>query len=157
MQKVILFIAVLLSLFACSKDDSENSVNKFSAEETKILKVLDGKWEKDDKSSSEVLSFSPYSEKKMISGIVVDKEIVNIFHGDAICCFSYLGKQEEQKMYFYVNTEKKEIHLYRVEEDGKFSIVQTKSYDYNIIDNNTIQLHDKSLSGLLVYNYKRIR
>lgn len=157
MRKVILFVAVLLSLFACSKDDGENSVNKFSAEETKILKVLDGKWEKDDKSSPEVLSFSPYSEKKTVSGTVVDKEIINIFHGDAICCFSYLGKQEEQKMYFYVNTEKKEIHLYGVEEDGKFSIVQTKFYDYKVIDNNTIQLHDKSLSWMIVYNYKRIR
>ena len=157
MRKLILFTTMLLSLLACSKDDNENNANKFSTEETELLNVLNGKWQKEDNFSPEVLSFSPYSEKKTISGTVVGKEIINIFHGDAMRRFSYLGNQEEQKMYFNVNTEKKEIHLYGAEGDGTFSITRTKQYDYKVIDNNTIQLHDKSLSESHVYNYKRIR
>ena len=69
-------------------------------------------------------------------------------YGNAVRRFDYIGKQEEWKMYFDVDTKKKEIHMYGAEEDDKFSIVQTKQYYYKVIDNNTIQLHDKSLSGL---------
>lgn len=157
MRKLILFTTMLLSLFACSKDDNENNANKFSAEETEILNLLNGKWQKEDSFSPEVLSFSPYSEKKTVGGTVIDKDIHYTFYGDAIRRFDYIGKQEEWKMYFNVDTEKKEIHLYGAEGDGTFSTTRTKQYDYKVIDNNTIQLHDKSLSGLLVYNYKRIR
>ena len=154
MKKVILFAMVLLSLFACSKDDSEDKVNKFSAEETELLNLLNGRWEKEDNYSPEVLSFSPYAQKEVIKSSVGS---IGYFYGNAIRRFDYLGKQEEWNMYFDVNIGKKEIYLYGVEGDGTYSIVRTKFYNYKIIDNNTIQLHDKSLSGLLVYNYKRIR
>ena len=154
MRKVILFIAVLLSLFACSKDDNESKANKFSAEETELLNLLNGRWEKEDNYSPEVLSFSPYAQKEVIKSSVGG---IGYFYGNAIRRFDYLGKQEEWNMYFDVNIGKKEIYLYGVEADGTYSIVRTKFYNYKIIDNNTIQLHDKSLSQLLVYNYKRIR
>lgn len=153
MRKVILFIAVLLSLFACSKDDNESKANKFSEEETEVLKVLDGKWEKESNYSPETLSFEPFSQQKVIKSSIGG---IGYFHGNAKRRFDY-GKQEEWKMYFYVDTKKKEISLYGVEDNGTYSIVQTTFYDYKILDNNTIQLHDKSLSQLLVYNYKRIR
>ena len=69
----------------------------------------------------------------------------------------YVNNQlEEWKMYFYIDTKKKEISMNGVDE-GKYSVVQTKSYDYKIIDKNTMQLHDKSLSWMHVYKYKRIR
>lgn len=154
MKKLILFTAVLLSLFACSKDDNESKANKFSEEETEVLKVLDGKWEKESNYSPETLSFEPFSQQKVIKSSIGG---IGYFHGNAIRRFDYLGKQEEWNMYFDVNIGKKEIYLYGVEADGTYSIVQTKFYDYKIIDNNTIQLHDKSLSWMLVYNYKRIR
>ena len=154
MRKVILFIAVLLTMFSCNKDNSEDSTNKFSAEETELLNLLNGRWEKEDNYSPEVLSFSPYAQKEVIKSSVGG---IGYFHGNAIRRFDYLGKQEEWNMYFDVNIGKKEIYLYGVEADGTYSIVRTKFYNYKIIDNNTIQLHDKSLSQLLVYNYKRIR
>ena len=154
MRKVILFIAVLLSLFACSKDDNESKANKFSEEDMEVLKVLDGKWEKESNYSPETLSFEPFSQQKVIKSSIGG---IGYFHGNATRRFDYMGKQEEWKMYFYVDTKKKEISLYGVEDNGTYSIVQTKFYDYKILDNNTIQIHDKSLSQLLVYNYKRIR
>lgn len=154
MKKLILFTAVLLTMFSCNKDNSEDSANKFSEEETEVLKVLDGKWEKESNYSPETLSFEPFSQQKVIKSSIGG---IGYFHGNATRRFDYIGKQEEWKMYFYVDTKKKEISLYGVDDDGTYSIVQTKFYDYKIIDNNTIQLHDKSLSWMLVYNYKRIR
>ena len=154
MKKLILFTAVLLLLFACSKDDNESNANKFSEEETEVLKVLDGKWEKESNYSPETLSFEPFSQQKVIKSSIGG---IGYFHGNAKRRFDYIGKQEEWKMYFYVDTKKKEISLYGVEDNGTYSIVQTKFYDYKIIDNNTIQLHDKSLSSLNIYNYNRIR
>ena len=154
MKKLILITAVLLRMFSCNKDNSEDSANKFSEEETEVLKVLDGKWEKESNYSPETLSFEPFSQQKVIKSSIGG---IGYFHGNATRRFDYIGKQEEWKMYFYVDTKKKEISLYGVDDDGTYSIVQTKFYDYKIIDNNTIQLHDKSLSWMLVYNYKRIR
>lgn len=154
MKKLILFTAVLLTMFSCNKDNSEDSANKFSAEETELLNLLNGRWEKEDNYSPEVLSFSPYAQKEVIKNLVGG---IGYFYGNAIRRFDYLGKQEEWNMYFDVNIGKKEIYLYGIEADGTYSIVRTKFYDYKIIDNNTIQLHDKSLSPLLVYNYNRIR
>lgn len=154
MRKLILFTTVLLTMFSCNKDNSEDSANKFSKEETEVLKVLDGKWEKESNYSPETLSFEPFSQQKAIKSSIGG---IAYFHGNATRRFDYIGKQEERKMYFYVDTKKKEISLYGVDDDGTYSIVQTKFYDYKIIDNNTIQMHDKSLSWMLVYNYKRIR
>lgn len=159
MGKLILFTAMLLSLLACSKDDGENKANKFSAEETELLKVLNGKWEKEGDNFHEILSFTPYGEKKTTHGSVVGKDIIGIAYGDATYRYGHSDGtwDKEQKMYFYVSTEKKEIHLYKVEDDGTFSITSTKFYDYKVIDNNTLQLHDKSLLGFHVYDYHKIR
>lgn len=155
MKKLILFTAVLLSLFACSKDDNESKANKFSVEETEVLNVLQGKWESENKSDSEKLTFTPFRYSVSKNGGAGG---VMSFHGNATRKFLYLNKDwETWDMYFYVNTKEHEICMYGINEDKTFSIVQTKVYEYKIIDNNTIRLHDKSLSWMLVYNYKRIK
>ena len=159
MKKAILLATILVALFACSKDDSDNKESKFSTEEIELLKALSGKWEKEGDNFHEMLSFAPYGEKKTIHASVVGKDIIGISYGDATYRYGHSDGtwDKEKKMYFDVNTKKNEIHMYEVEDDGRFSITSTKSYDCKIIDNNTIQLHDKSLSAFHVYNYKRIR
>jgi hypothetical protein len=159
MKKVILLTTLLLTLFACSKDENENKASKFSAEETEILKVLNGKWEKEGDNFHEMLSFAPYGEKKTIHGSIVGKDIIGIAYGDATYRYGHADGtwDKGQNMYFNISADKKEIHMYGINEDGSFSVVRTKQYDYNIVDNNTIQMHDKSLSAFHAYNYKRIR
>lgn len=151
MKKLILFTTLLLTLFSCGKD--KNDTDKFNAEGEKVLNVLKGKWKSENKYDPEELSFIPYTRKKELKS---SQGIIGYFHGDAIRRFTLLGKQEVWYMYFYVDTGKNEIHLCEVDKDGKFSIVQTKQYDYEVINNNRIRLHDKSLSWLLVDNYERV-
>ena len=154
MKRFILITAVLLSLFACNKDDSVDNEKKFSTEEKELLKILNGKWKKESNYSSETLSFEPFNQQKEVNGSAGG---VMYFHGNATRKFYYVDNQsEEWKMYFYIDTKKKEIAMYGVD-NGKYSIIQTKSYDYNIINNSTIELHDKSLSWTHTYSYKRIK
>lgn len=154
MKKWIICIMAIVSFFSCSKDNNVENDSGYNTEVKEVLNVLHGKWQQEGGVSNEILSFEPFGQQKVIKSSIGG---IGYFHGNAKRRFDYIGKQEEWKMYFYVDTKKKEISLYGVEDDGTYSIVQTKFYDYKIIDNNTIQLHDKSLSSLNIYNYNRIR
>lgn len=155
MKKLILFTTVLMSLFACNKGNGEDDVNKFSAEETEILKVLDGKWQGEGGASDEVLTFTPFGKQKWIEGAAGG---AMWFHGNATREFVYIDNTPQKwDMYFNVDPKEKKIGMNEIASDGKYSIVTTKEYSYTIIDNNTIELHDKSLSWMHVYKYKRIR
>lgn len=154
MKKWILCIVVLLSFCSCSKDN-DGGVNGYSTEVKKVLDVLKGEWEKEGKNFPETLSFTPFGEDKAVSGPAGG---VMYFNGRARRNFFYVdGSEQVWDMYFYVNTEKKEISMYGVEDDEKFSVTQTKFYEYDIVDNNTIRLHDKSLSRMHEYYYRRVK
>lgn len=153
MKKWVLCIIALFSLVSCNKDDNVE-LNGYSKEEKEVLNILQGKWRSENDPYPEELSFTLFGSSVSKNG---EASTVMYFHGNVIRKFLYLNKDwETWNMYFYVNISKREIGMYGINEDGTFSIVQTKIYDYKIIDNNMIQLHDKSLSWTNTYKYKRI-
>lgn len=155
MKKWVLCIAILFAFISCGKDDNEEIDNGYSTEVKEVLKVLQGKWQSENSSDPEELTFTPFGHNVSKNGGAGG---VMYFHGNATRKFLYLNKDWEiWRMYFFVDTKKGELSMFGINEDETYSIVQTKRYEYQIIDNNTIRLHDKSLSWLLVYNYKRIR
>lgn len=155
MEKWIICIIALFSFVSCSKDNGEEIVNGYRTEEKEVLNVLQGKWKSDNASDPEELTFNLFGHSVSKNGGAGG---IMYFHGNATRKFLYLNKDwEAWSMYFFVNTTKREIDMYGINEDETFSIVQTKTYEYKIIDNNTIRLHDKSLSWMHEYNYKRIK
>lgn len=154
MKKWLICIIALFSFVSCIKDNGEGTTDGYSTEEKEALNFLQGKWKSENAFDPEELTFTLFghSEKRMggAGGTMY-------FHGNSIRKFLYLNKDwEAWDMYFYVNTKEREISMYGINEDKTFSIVQTKIYEYKIVDNNTIRLHDKSLSWVHEYNYKRI-
>ena len=80
------------------------------------------------------------------------------FHGNVTREFVYIDNTPQKwDMYFNVDPKEKKIGMNEITSDGKYSIVTIKEYSYTIIDNNTIELHDKSPSWMHVYKYHRIR
>ena len=155
MKKWIICIVALFSIVSCSKEDNEEIINGYSVEEKEVLNVLHGKWKSENASDPEELTFTIFGHSVIKNGGAGG---VMYFHGNATRKFTYLNKGwETWNMYFYVNTTKHEIAMYGINEDETFSIVQTKTYEYKIINNNTIRLHDKSLSWMHEYNYNRIQ
>ncbi len=154
MKKIILFTMTILALCSCSKDDDENK-DAYRPEVAKVINVLSGKWRGEGHASDEVLTFVPFGELKWINGTIGG---VMWFHGKATRQFLYLDKtMETWNMYFYVDVEKKKIGMNGETDDGKFSIVPAIAYEYTIKDDNTISLHDTSLSWIHEYDYHRIR
>lgn len=154
MKKLIVCIIALVALFSCSRDNNEENIYGYNAEEKEVLNILQGKWQQEGGISNEILSFAPFEQKKTINSSIGG---IMYFYGNVTRQFYYVNNQlEVWEMYFYIDTQKREIFLYGVDND-KYSITQTKVYDYKIINNNTIELHDHSLSTLNTYNYTRIR
>lgn len=154
MKKWVLCIIALFSLVSCNKDDNVE-LNGYSKEEKEVLNILQGKWRIVNSPYPEELSFTLFGSRVRKNGKASAAAID--FHGNVVLKYKYLNKDwETWNMYFYVNTTKREICMYGINEDGTFSIGLTKIYDYEIIDNNMIRLHDKSLSWMNTYKYKRI-
>ncbi len=154
MKNWFLCIIALFSLVSCNKDDNVELINGYSKEEKEVLNILQGKWKSENVADPEELSFTLFGSNVSKNG---GASSVMYFHGKVTRKFLYLNKDwETWNMYFFVNTTKREIGMYGINEDGTFSIVQTKIYEYKIIDNNMIQLHDKSLSWMHTYKYKRL-
>ena len=152
MKKWIICIIAFLSFVSCN--NSEEDINGYSAEEKEVLNVLQGKWKRESDSNPEELTFTLFGHEEKKNG---GGGGIIYFHGDATRKFPYLNEGwKTWDMYFYINTIKCEICMYGVNEDKTYKVEQTKFYEYKIIDNNTIRLHDKSLSWMHVYNYKRI-
>lgn len=155
MKKWVLCVIALFSLVSCNKDDNVE-LNGYSKEEKEVLNILQGKWRSENDLYPEELSFTLFGSSVRKNG---EASTVLYFHGNVIqkVLFKYLNKGwETLNMYFYVDTTKREIVMYGINEDGTFSIAQRTIYDYIIIDNNVIQLHDKALSLTNTYKYKRI-
>lgn len=154
MKKIIICIIAITAFLSCSKENSNH--DGYSAEEKEVIDVLRGEWKRDG--GTEILSFTPFGETKEMSGNLLGSTFVGYFHGRSTREFDYLGKEREKwDMYFYVNVSKKEIAMYGVVDENKYSLAQTKKYDYSIIDKNTIRLHDQSLSMILTYKYTRTK
>lgn len=153
MKKWVLCIIALFSLISCNKDDNVK-LNGYSKEEKEVLNILQGKWRSVNDPYPEELSFTLFGSNVRKNG---EASAVMYFHGNVIRKVRYLNKDwETLNMYFYVTPTKREIGMYKIKEDGTFSIGRTMIYDYRIIDNNMIQLHNKSLSWTNTYKYKRI-
>jgi len=154
MKRIIICIIAVTAVLSCSKEN--HNPNGYSPEEKEVIDVLSGEWKQEG--DTETLSFTPFGETKEMSGTFEGITFTQYFHGRSTLQFDYLGKEREKwDMYFFVNTRKKEIEMCGVVDENKYSLVRTKTYDYNIIDNNTIRLHDQSLSLLLTHNYTRTK
>lgn len=156
MKKILSLAIMSLALFSCSKsNDEDNNKDAYHPEVIEVLKVLDGKWQGEGGASDEVLTFTLFGKQKWIEGTAGG---AMWFHGNATREFVYIDNTPQKwDMYFNVDPKEKKIGMNEVASDGKYSIVTTKEYSYKIIDNNTIELHDKSLSWMHIYKYHRIR
>lgn len=157
MKKVIIYIIAITAVLSCSKENhNPDNPNGYSSEEKEVIDVLSGEWKQEG--GTETLSFTPFGETKEMSGNFEGSTFVGYFHGRSTRQFDYLGKEREKwDLYFYVNTSKKELDMYGVVDENKYSLVTTKKYDYVIVDKNTIRLHDQSLSLISTYNYTRTK
>ena len=146
-------ILPLVALTSCGDEEEESG---FSSDVKAVIQTLNGTWVTTDAVSPETLTFTAFASPTEIEP-ASNKFARMEFHGSMTRDFIYLGKETEHwEMYFYVNTDKKEIHAYgRSEENGGWSLSTSKVYDYTIADANTITLHDQSLSWMNTYTYKR--
>ena len=122
MKRILLFMAILplIALTSCGDDSEEGG---FSSDIKTVIKTLNGTWKSTDAISPETITFSAFSSPTEIEP-ASDKFARMEFHGRMTRDFLYLGKEEEHwDMYFYLNTDKKEIHAYgKNEENGGWSL-----------------------------------
>lgn len=133
-------------LWSCSKDD-EPKADAFPVGVSEIMQVLKGTWK--SQTTETVLTFSNYSEPTEVKPANSSWSSMWMY-GEMVRNFDYLGTPETEKYYYVVDIKKKQIHGYGMADGGTYSIVTSKSYDYVIINNSTISLHDTSLSSLNV-------
>ena len=155
MKKLVLFMTImpLIVLTSCGDDDEYSG---FPSDVKTVIQSLNGTWVTTDAVSPETITFSAFDSPTEIAPASSSFARME-FHGSMTRDFVYLGKETEHwDMYFYINTDKKEIHAYgKSEENGGWSLSISKVYDYAIVDANTITLHDQSQSWMNTYTFRR--
>lgn len=144
MKKILLLMLLPVLLWSCSSDD-EPKGEKFTSGVSEVMQVLKGQWK--SQTTETVLTFTNYSEPTEVKPANNSWSSMWMY-GEMVRNFDYLGTPETEKYYYVVNVEKKQIHGYGITDSGTYTIVTAKSYDYEIINNSTIRLHDTSLSWL---------
>ncbi|MBR5720559.1 MAG: hypothetical protein IKX38_06085 [Bacteroidales bacterium] len=151
MKKIIIVLATLLAVAGCKKDDS----HKFPADVQEVLNTIIGTWESTDTYNAETLTFTAYQEPTDIQSASSDWPAMT-FHGTIQRDFRYIGDTwEHEDYYFLIRPDKKEINAYGITSNQTWALNQSKFYDYKIVDENTIRLHDQDLSLLNEKVYKR--
>lgn len=144
-------MATLLAVAGCKKDDSP----KFPSDVQEVLNSIEGTWESTDTYNAETLTFTAYQAPTEIQSASSDWPAMT-FHGTLQRDFRYIGDTwEHWDMYFYINPQSKVIYCKKTANGGQWSLINAKAYDYKIIDENTIRLHDQDLSALNEKVYKR--
>lgn len=151
MRKILMLMLLPVMLWSCSKDD-EPKADKFPSGVSNVLDVLQGTWVSDE--TDNTLTFAPYSEPRKVQPANASWTPLQVY-GTLQRDYYYRGTPETENYYFLVNVDKKEIHAYGITENGSYTIVTSKSYDYEIINNATIRLHDKSLSWFNAHTYTK--
>ena len=151
MKKMIYMVAIALAMFGCKKDDSP----KFPADVQEVLNTIVGVWESTDTYNAETITFTAFDAPNEIESPSPDWPHMT-FHGTLQRDYRYLGDTwEHSDYYFLISPDKKEIHAYGITQSQTWALNQTKTYDYKIVDENTIRLHDQQLSALNETVYKR--
>ena len=153
MKKIIVVLAVALALVGCKK----NSSPKFPSDVQEVLNTIVGSWESTDTYNAEALTFTAFDEPTEIESASTDWPAMT-FHGTIHRHFKYIaggGTWLDEDYYFFIKPGEKEIRAYGITSNQTWALNQTTFYDYNIVDENTIKLHDQDLSSLNVTTYKR--
>ena len=151
MKRIIFVLATLLAVAGCKKDDSP----KFPSDVQGVLNSIVGTWESTDTYNAETITFTAFQAPTEIQSASSDWPAMS-FHGTMQRDFRYIGDTwEHDAYYYYVMPDKKVIAAYGITQSQTWAFNQTKAYDYKIVDENTIRLHDQQLSALNEKVYKR--
>lgn len=151
MKRILYLLAIVLAVAGCKKDDSP----KFPSDVQGVLNSIDGTWESTDTYNAETITFTAFQEPTEIQSASSDWPAM-AFHGTMQRDFRYIGDTwEHDEYYYYVMPDKKIIAAYGITQSQTWAFNQTKAYDYKIVDENTIRLHDQQLSALNEKVYKR--
>lgn len=142
-RKSFLLVALMLTTIVsgCSNDDEE-PINGFSNAEREALQVLNGTFLCEGAMNATTIVFSPYASPVQKKSTMND--VPTDFHG----AMKYQSQYNEAEYYFYVNTNKRQIVAYikHSEKNDYFNALVGKTWEYTIVDNNTIKLYDTDLS-----------
>ena len=154
MKKVLIALAIVLAFTGCKKEETP----KFPADVQQVLNTIVGTWICQDDYNQETLTFTSFNEPTTIDPIseyVMGIQLFPMsFHGILNRDYEFLGEIEHEERYFYIDTSKRQIVTY-LNKDGKYSVIVAKQYDYAIIDQNTMHLHDTELSLINTYTFKK--
>lgn len=153
MKKVLFILAVALAFTGCKKDDTQQTPSDVQ----EVLNSIVGTWESTDTYNAETITFTAYQAPTEIQSASSEFPSMT-FHGTMQRHFKYIaggGTWVDEDYYFLIMPSKKEIHAYGIASNQTWALNQTKFYDYKIVDENTIRLHDKDLSELNEKVYKR--
>ncbi len=151
MKRIIYVLAIALAFTGCKKDDSP----KFPSDVQEVLNTIVGTWESEDTYNAETITFTAFEAPTEIQSASSDWPAMS-FHGTMQRDYRYLGDTwEHDDYYFQILPSKKVIAAYGITQSQTYALNQTKAYDYKIVDENTIRLHDQQLSALNEKVYKR--
>ena len=147
MKKVLLAMLIVIAMTSCSKDDE--AASGFSRGEKEALQVLNGTFVCEETTIVFTPFDSPTPKKSTLSDVPID------FCGT----MSYNSEYYTDKYYFYINPSKGEIRAFATHSEKRdyFNAFIGKTWDYKIIDTDTITLFDTDLSNpiLQTKTYKR--
>ena len=137
MKKILLAMLIVFTMTNCSKDD--DSASGFSQAEKEALQVLNGTFVCEETTITFTPFASPTPKKSTLSDVPIS------FCGT----MSYNSEYYTDKYYFYINPSKGEISAFAThsEKPDYFNAIMGKTWDYEIIDANTITLFDTDLSN----------
>lgn len=153
MKKILYLLTIALAFTGCKKDDSP----KFPADVQEVLNSIVGTWESEDTYNAETITFTSYQAPTEIQPASSSHDAMT-FHGTMHRHFKYIaggGTWLDEDYYFLIKPDKKEIHAYGITQSQTWALNQFVFYDYKIVDENTIRLHDQQLSALSEKVYKR--
>lgn len=134
-------------LFSGCSNDDEEPTSGFSDTEREALQVLNGTFSYEGAMDVTTIIFSPYASPVQKKSTMNDAPIS--FHG----AMKYQSKYNEAEYYFYIDTDKRQIVAYikHSEKNDYFNALVGKTWEYTIVDNNTIKLYDTDLSDPLFH------
>lgn len=153
MKRLAYLFAFVFVVVGCNKDDS----TRFSSRVQKALNSIVGVWENKGTDYVETITITAYEVPTEIQPSSPDC-LSMIFHGTMLTEYMYINGGSVSSYlpcYFIISPEKNEIQTYGINPNQTWSNDPTIVYDYEIIDINTIKLHDQRLSSLDEKIYKR--
>ena len=158
MKKILLLFVAVAAVAFMGCDKEEGHTNGFTSDVSKVLSTLNGKfvyesWMGELLVSKNIITFIPFTSPKEITRSLHGTTTTD--HRNIHTSYHYGAYSSQTDASYKGFPSKKQIRTNAIVDDTHYNALVGEIYEYEIIDENTIKLHDTDLSDWQWHTYKK--